>query len=74
MILTKNKYEKTVKEVVLINDALKDKIKNGTTPKEVFREKGSINFIRVEAFQNNLDFNDNDCFSVSEENYSKIYS
>jgi len=66
-----NRIRESVKDVVLINDVLKDKIKNGTTPKEVFRESGSINFIRVEAFQNNLDFNDNDCFSVSNETYSK---
>ena len=64
-----SQIRKTVKDVVLINNVLSDSIKNGTTPKEVFRENGKINFIRVEAFKNNLDFDDNDCFSVSNETY-----
>jgi len=64
-----NRIRESVKNVVLINDALEDKIKNGTTPKEVFRENGKINFIRVEAFKSDLDFDDNDCFSVSPETY-----
>lgn len=64
-----NQIRKSVKDVVLVNSVLSDSIKNGSTPKQVFRENGEINFIRVEAFKNDLDFDDNDCFSVSEETY-----
>ena len=61
----------SVASVVKINDVLNSPITNGTTPSEVSKESGEINFIRVEAFGTNLDFDDSNCYSVNALTYEK---